>query len=99
MVGLLLVSLFFFKQQTAYEMLISDWSSDVCSSDLNMPRESVVVVLHDGDLPSEQAMAPVLERAHEVRYATAAGLPEAIVGADVLFAYDFFSTADRQSVV
>src|SRR3546814_4571867 len=26
--------LFFFKQKTAYEMRISDWSSDVCSSDL-----------------------------------------------------------------
>src|SRR3546814_7126160 len=26
--------LFFFKQKTAYELLISDWSSDVCSSDL-----------------------------------------------------------------
>src|SRR3546814_4631799 len=42
--GVLLVSLlvldtlsrvfFFFKQKTAYEMRISDWSSDVCSSDL-----------------------------------------------------------------
>src|SRR3546814_3730260 len=34
---LLLVSflcLFFYKQRTAYEMRISDWSSDVCSSDL-----------------------------------------------------------------
>src|SRR3546814_6028938 len=30
---------FFFKQKTAYEMRISDWSSDVCSSDLpNSPR-------------------------------------------------------------
>src|SRR3546814_4270146 len=28
---------FFFKQKTAYEMRISDWSSDVCSSDLKMP--------------------------------------------------------------
>src|SRR3546814_5730551 len=28
---------FFFKQKTAYEMRISDWSSDVCSSDLNRP--------------------------------------------------------------
>src|SRR3546814_2789105 len=28
---------FFFKQKTAYEMRISDWSSDVCSSDLMMP--------------------------------------------------------------
>src|SRR3546814_4089517 len=27
---------FFFKQKTAYEMRISDWSSDVCSSDLVM---------------------------------------------------------------
>src|SRR3546814_4666802 len=29
-----LFCLFFFKQKTAYEMRISDWSSDVCSSDL-----------------------------------------------------------------
>src|SRR3546814_2210508 len=28
------VYVFFFKQKTAYEMRISDWSSDVCSSDL-----------------------------------------------------------------
>src|SRR3546814_1172159 len=28
---------FFFKQKTAYEMRISDWSSDVCSSDLHAP--------------------------------------------------------------
>src|SRR3546814_4885727 len=28
---------FFFKQKTAYEMRISDWSSDVCSSDLDRP--------------------------------------------------------------
>src|SRR3546814_2449253 len=30
----LFVFFFFFKQKTAYEMRISDWSSDVCSSDL-----------------------------------------------------------------
>src|SRR3546814_3117873 len=29
------VLFFFFKQKTAYEMRISDWSSDVCSSDLS----------------------------------------------------------------
>src|SRR3546814_6903615 len=29
-------SFFFFKQKTAYEMRISDWSSDVCSSDLGL---------------------------------------------------------------
>src|SRR3546814_11805129 len=31
---------FFFKQKTAYEMRISDWSSDVCSSDLYASRWS-----------------------------------------------------------
>src|SRR3546814_10309780 len=30
----MIVYFFFFKQKTAYEMRISDWSSDVCSSDL-----------------------------------------------------------------
>src|SRR3546814_9183327 len=32
---MLLFCFFFFKQKTAYEMRISDWSSDVCSSDLD----------------------------------------------------------------
>src|SRR3546814_7455461 len=31
------IGFFFFKQKTAYEMRISDWSSDVCSSDLPAP--------------------------------------------------------------
>src|SRR3546814_17587024 len=52
-------AVFFFKQKTAYEMRISDWSSDVCSSDLAEP----VLLHHDarqpesvgegGDLPAE----------------------------------------------
>src|SRR3546814_16101225 len=33
---------FFFKQKTAYEMRISDWSSDVCSSDLVVKADVVV---------------------------------------------------------
>src|SRR3546814_14338397 len=37
------LAFFFFKQKTAYEMRISDWSSDVCSSDL-WPAN----VIHDG---------------------------------------------------
>src|SRR3546814_9722173 len=32
---IMLFCIFFFKQKTAYEMRISDWSSDVCSSDLD----------------------------------------------------------------
>src|SRR3546814_1871490 len=34
MICILFCFVFFFKQKTAYEMRISDWSSDVCSSDL-----------------------------------------------------------------
>src|SRR3546814_11171401 len=38
---------FFFKQKTAYEMRISDWSSDVCSSDLSARTgEPVATQLH-----------------------------------------------------
>src|SRR3546814_3591392 len=39
-----MIFVFFFKQKTAYEMRISDWSSDVCSSDLI--RAVVVADLH-----------------------------------------------------
>src|SRR3546814_3100128 len=35
------VIVFFFKQKTAYEMRISDWSSDVCSSDLSDAAMSI----------------------------------------------------------
>src|SRR3546814_2010563 len=36
MKSVMFVFFFFFKQKTAYEMRISDWSSDVCSSDLGV---------------------------------------------------------------
>src|SRR3546814_13076025 len=36
------VVFFFFKQKTAYEMRISDWSSDVCSSDLFAQKRIIV---------------------------------------------------------
>src|SRR3546814_9001139 len=39
---------FFFKQKTAYEMRISDWSSDVCSSDLI--AEEIAVSQNVGEL-------------------------------------------------
>src|SRR3546814_4222650 len=49
----LLLVVFFFKQKTAYEMRISDWSSDVCSSDLvhwlsqlsGVPRSSPLLLI------------------------------------------------------
>src|SRR3546814_5264974 len=40
----------FFKQKTAYEMRISDWSSDVCSSDLHagLPDRDIALVVDFG---------------------------------------------------
>src|SRR3546814_2404058 len=40
---MLLFLFFFFKQKTAYEMRISDWSSDVCSSDLSWDDHFIVL--------------------------------------------------------
>src|SRR3546814_7948795 len=39
---------FFFKQKTAYEMRISDWSSDVCSSDLHQALQERLLNLDVG---------------------------------------------------
>src|SRR3546814_21729 len=44
---------FFFKQKTAYEMRISDWSSDVCSSDLQQLAE---IIEHIRVLPFQSAV-------------------------------------------
>src|SRR3546814_10009544 len=41
----LFMCFFFFKQKTAYEMRISDWSSDVCSSDLARIHAQEVVAV------------------------------------------------------
>src|SRR3546814_17579730 len=49
---------FVFKQKTAYEMRISDWSSDVCSSDLKTGRVSGIT-LPDGLLQAQQLPQPV----------------------------------------
>src|SRR3546814_5282783 len=42
----MMYSIFFFKQKTAYEMHISDWSSDVCSSDLLGAGRSIAGHFH-----------------------------------------------------
>src|SRR3546814_8108322 len=49
---------FFFKQKTAYEMRISDWSSDVCSSDLAALQEYLAKFPDDnrGLFTSQQAV-------------------------------------------
>src|SRR3546814_9219583 len=56
----------FFKQKTAYELRISDWSSDVCSSDL--PRNRLVFArrllqrpLPDADIMPQRAVKALFE--------------------------------------
>src|SRR3546814_8021813 len=50
-----MIFFFFFKQKTAYEMRISDWSSDVCSSDLG-----VALLTSDGELEPVDTREPAL---------------------------------------
>src|SRR3546814_9778834 len=47
---MVVVVIFFFKQKTAYEMRISDWSSDVCSSDLVAEQPGEAGMRVDGDV-------------------------------------------------
>src|SRR3546814_2157267 len=63
--------MFFFKQKTAYEMRISDWSSDVCSSDLQVgiaagvdPRERLQV---HGDVEGQAVEAAAAAHADAQR--------------------------------
>src|SRR3546814_19022538 len=65
---------FFFKQKTAYEMRISDWSSDVCSSDLT--------VLWD---PLAKATAPATI---EVRLPTATPAHNVAQDMDLVIAFE-----------
>src|SRR3546814_2489548 len=61
---MLLFIFFFFKQKTAYEMRISDWSSDVCSSDLTVGydfggfRAEVEVGFREADIKSGRFTSP-----------------------------------------
>src|SRR3546814_9164034 len=69
-----------FKQKTAYEMRISDWSSDVCSSDLHVQLKDIeraeYVTCNDNEaldaffkLSRLEGIIPALESCHAVSYA------------------------------
>src|SRR3546814_2101169 len=71
----LCINVFFFKQKTAYEMRISDWSSDVCSSDLHAAAATggtgdVVAVQEDG---ATIAVVDAVDDAQESRLAASGG--------------------------
>src|SRR3546814_10125569 len=52
----MLCDIFFFKQKTAYDMRISDWSSDVCSSDLLSPSRQEILALNRTIVRSAETM-------------------------------------------
>src|SRR3546814_998099 len=74
---------FFFKQKTAYEMRISDWSSDVCSSDL--AGDTVATTgqhrVDRGDIPPElrQMLNAPAYALQEIRLTVVSTTPKGIV--------------------
>src|SRR3546814_19453846 len=88
---------FYFKQKTAYELRISDWSSDVCSSDLRALERLLQSPIFEG-LPVHVVMADTDSAAHREALELAAtrlkdsrtvettlqkGRPEAVISANV----------------
>src|SRR3546814_18795318 len=80
--------LFFFKQKTAYEVRISDWSSDVCSSDLHVAFQITVAggvqikhvlrqrTMHTGQLAAQHSKARTTELGSGVAVQPALVLPQ-----------------------
>src|SRR3546814_9227854 len=90
----------FFKQKTAYEMRISDWSSDVCSSDLSFNHRStafggVLGACHAIDIPF---VFDVLDKRGMENLVGEVGLPERTLAEATRTAWATFAS-DRQSVV
>src|SRR3546814_13808432 len=71
---------FFFKQKTAYEMRISDWSSDVCSSDLLRKRLNEVAAIDffgaHGRQAAQAAITEADRRSHQHPDVSGPGAPE-----------------------
>src|SRR3546814_2688076 len=86
--------MFFFKQKTAYVMRISDWSSDVCSSDL------MNQAMHHGRREKEAAARPVGDQVECLGRVEAAGLRDYLVGAACHMgqAVEAGAVADRRAV-
>src|SRR3546814_8337505 len=91
----MIVFLFFFKQKTAYEMRISDWSSDVCSSDLKaLERRYASAAALVEDIERWQQGQPIRARPETFGYRAAKfvrrhpfGVATAATGLALLIAY------------
>src|SRR3546814_9714086 len=71
----IMLIVFFFKQKTAYEMRISDWSSDVCSSDLPVRA----IIARDVDMAGPRIAVVAAHLLHDLRRRV-----EAVTVGDVL---------------
>src|SRR3546814_10685581 len=95
---------FFFKQKTAYEMRISDWSSDVCSSDLDIVHCDFILIDDAGEEIGLSRVGPVDRLLHGNNVGACflyrARVTEALGGYDTgLFGvedYDFWLRAARR---
>src|SRR3546814_6167939 len=89
------ICVFFYKQNTAYDMRISDWSSDVCSSDLEGHGFKLKVEsLPDRQFEMTKRMAAVPERFYGCHTLAVDGyVVEGLVPIDTL------AKLDRKSVV
>src|SRR3546814_9840213 len=72
-----MLSFFFFKQKTAYELRISDWSSDVCSSDLAQQPLGLVQIEPTGRLVEQQHPRVVGERPGDLDHLALVGCERA----------------------
>src|SRR3546814_1691592 len=74
---------FFVKQKTAYEMRISDWSSDVCSSDLpNSMIGRAYASYLDSAAIEAKGLAPIESWLNKIRAVDKAGLAKLLAEAD-----------------
>src|SRR3546814_18379761 len=92
--------MFFFKQKTAYEMRISDWSSDVCSSDLSFDyqRRGNAVGLLSGPPSRETLRAAIQQYAVAAMFVIAAGLWLPFIGLEIAQAIDWQTRSEERRV-
>src|SRR3546814_4002936 len=93
---------FFFKQKTAYEMRISDWSSDVCSSDLIafVTLDPGVIAVLGIDERAEAAVAAVIH--DDIMFNRGPARPQAIddrLERPIVEQYAILGMVVRKSVV
>src|SRR3546814_7652006 len=100
------VGVCFFKQKTAYEMRISDWSSDVCSSDLEHTDSTPLKRSHSrrptADVKSIREAVKALEEATSPVLVIGAGANRTMTGRMLLQFIEktgipFLTTQDRKS--